>query len=125
MAQIQKRKTGDARNKSNSLANTMASGIKQAVNLNTTQELNNTFGAGEIQPSSTMQKMPIDVAIIRFDDGAVKVVKGNEFLQEFQRRQNDPWWTTIECIQSCVPAKIGIGQLINIEFFAPLCTYNA
>jgi len=65
------------------------------------------------------------VAIIRFDDGAVKVVKGNEFLTEFQRRQNDPWWTTIECIQTCVHSKRGIGQLLNIQFFAPLCPYDA
>ena len=72
-----------------------------------------------------MHKASIDVAIIRFDDGAVKVVKGNEFLTEFQRRQNDTWWGTIESIQSCIPAQIGVGKVIAIEFFAPLCHYDA
>jgi len=35
------------------------------------------------QQNNSFSKAPIDVAIIRFDDGAVKVTKGNEFLQEF------------------------------------------
>lgn len=51
---------------------------------------------------------------------SVKVVRDTEFINEFRRRANDDFWKTIDCIQTTVKAKTGIGHPIFYPFFAPL-----
>ena len=62
-----------------------------------------------------------DVALFRFvDEDAVKVVRDTEFMNEFRRRANDTYWDSIDCIQTCVKAKTGIGQPLFMHFLAPI-----
>ena len=50
----------------------------------------------------------------------VKVVSDTEFMNEFKRRANDDFWKTVDCIQTCIKAKTGIGFPIFINFYAPV-----
>jgi hypothetical protein len=62
-----------------------------------------------------------DTAVIRFlEDETVKVVRDTEFINEFRRRANDDFWKQLNCIQTCVKAKTGIGHPIFLHFLAPL-----
>jgi hypothetical protein len=40
---------------------------------------------------------------------AVKIATENQFVLEITRKQNDPFWQTLECIQTCIKAKQGVG----------------
>lgn len=51
---------------------------------------------------------------------AVKVVRDSEFINEFRRRANDEFWRTVDCIQTSVKAKTGIGHPVFVSFFAPI-----
>ena len=51
---------------------------------------------------------------------AVKVVKDTEFINEFRRRANDEFWRTVDCIQTSIKAKTGIGVPVFVNFFAPI-----
>lgn len=44
----------------------------------------------------------------------------NEFTMTFLRRQNDPLWKEVMLVQTNVKAKVGIGKIINIKFYAPV-----
>ena len=61
-----------------------------------------------------------DTAIFRFVDEAVKVVRDTEFINEFRRRANDAFWEHVDCIQTCIKAKTGIGVPIFVHFLAPI-----
>lgn len=62
-----------------------------------------------------------DVAILRFnDDEQVNVVNEAQFQATFQKRANNDYWKTVNCIQTNVKSKLGIGKPIIIEFSAPL-----
>jgi hypothetical protein len=37
-----------------------------------------------------------------------------------KKAAKDVFWKLIECIQSCVKDKVGIGKPILVQFFAPL-----
>ena len=50
----------------------------------------------------------------------MKVVRDTEFMNEFRRRANDSFWENIDCIQTCVKAKTGIGVPIFVHFMAPI-----
>lgn len=39
-----------------------------------------------------------DAAILRFIDGLVKISNESEFISEFRKRANDPFWRSLECI---------------------------
>lgn len=62
-----------------------------------------------------------DTAMVRFrTNNEVKVLKDNEFINEFSIRPNDGYWKTIEVVQTCTKSKTGSGQPIFVHFFAPL-----
>lgn len=56
--------------------------------------------------------------MLRFIDEyeTVKVANETEFINEFRRRANDAFWKSLECIQTCVKSKIGLGKHIFIAF---------
>ncbi|CDW81558.1 UNKNOWN [Stylonychia lemnae] len=56
----------------------------------------------------------------QFSMPAVKVVKDTEFINEFRRRANDEFWRTVDCIQTSIKAKTGIGIPIFVNFLAPI-----
>jgi hypothetical protein len=49
-------------------------------------------------------------------DGSVKVANEPEFINEFRRRANDSFWKTLECIQTAIKSKIGLGKHFFIPF---------
>jgi hypothetical protein len=61
-----------------------------------------------------------DSAIMRFHDDLVKVVRETEFINEFRRRANDDYWKLVNCIQTCVKAKTGVGSPVFLHFVAPI-----
>ena len=67
-----------------------------------------------------------DTAMVRYrvtkerPNYEVKVLKDNEFINEFQIRPNDQYWKTIEVIQTCTKSKTGCGTPIFVHYFAPL-----
>lgn len=62
-----------------------------------------------------------DTAVFRFNESdAVKVLWENEFFNEFKRRANDEYWKLIDCIQTAVKAKTGLGTPIFVTFHAPI-----
>lgn len=65
-----------------------------------------------------------DVAIFRYKTGTAQIFSDSEFLNIFLKRQNDPYWTQIDYVQTNIRAKIGIGQPIFIEFYADLQNIN-
>lgn len=56
---------------------------------------------------------------MRYEDGSVRVVTENEFINEFLRRANDPYWMKVQSIQTTVKAKIGLGKPFIFTFNAP------
>ena len=68
-----------------------------------------------------------DAIIIRFAKEAgdqeerqvVRVVSDTEFINEFKRRTNDPFWKSIDAIQTTVKAKIGLGKPFIFTFNSP------
>jgi hypothetical protein len=54
----------------------------------------------------------------------VKVLKDNEFINEFTIRPNDSYWKTIEVVQTCTKSKTGSGTPIFVHFFAPMDEEN-
>jgi len=50
----------------------------------------------------------------------VRVVQDTEFINEFRRRANDDFWRTLDCVQTTVKSKTGIGHPIFIQFYAPI-----
>ena len=70
-----------------------------------------------------------DRAIIRYrSDGSLDVNVLNEtaFMNEITKHQriNDKYWETVEIIQTCIKSKIGIGEPIFINFYAPMDENN-
>ena len=64
-----------------------------------------------------------DTAIFRFmDEQAVKVVRDTEFINEFKRRANDPYWDTLDCIQTSVKARTGLGKPLFVHYVGPKAT---
>ena len=61
-----------------------------------------------------------DVALIRFKDENVQVVTEIGFMNTFNKRQNDPEWANINCIQTNIKSKIGCGVPYIIKFYAPI-----
>lgn len=57
-----------------------------------------------------------DAGILRFVDGTVKVTNEAEFINEFRRRANDSFWKTLECIQTAIKNKIGLGKHYFVPF---------
>eukprot|EP00347_Sterkiella_histriomuscorum_P017727 403348226 len=57
-----------------------------------------------------------DAAILRDIDGYVKVETESEFISEFRRRANDPFWKSLECIQTCIKSKQGLGKHVFMPF---------
>ena len=59
-----------------------------------------------------------DAAILRFSDEihSVKVVNESEFINEFRRRNNDPLWKSLECIQTCIKSRFGLGKHFFVDF---------
>lgn len=57
-----------------------------------------------------------DAAVFRYVDGNVKVMNEGEFIKEFKRRNNDLFWRTLECIQTCIKSKVGLGRHFFIPF---------
>ena len=48
------------------------------------------------------------------------MVRDTEFINDFRRRANDDYWKTIDCVQTIVKSKTGIGHPIFILFYAPM-----
>jgi hypothetical protein len=49
----------------------------------------------------------------------VKVAKDIDFINMFKMRANDPEWTFVNCIQTCIKART-IGVPIYVAFMAPV-----
>jgi hypothetical protein len=60
-----------------------------------------------------------DAAIFRYDDEKVKVVSEIEFINEFKRRANDPFWASVQYIQTTIKSRIGLGKPYIFTFNAP------
>lgn len=41
-------------------------------------------------------------------------------MNEFRRRANDDFWKTVDCIQTSVKSKTGIGHPVFLQFYAPI-----
>ena len=50
----------------------------------------------------------------------VKVVGETEFMEECRRRANAEYWKQVQCIQTTVKARIGLGEPIDVHFEAPI-----
>jgi len=61
-----------------------------------------------------------DAAIFRFTDeeGTVKVASESEFITIYTKRNGDPFWRSIECVQTCIKTKLGLGKHVHVEFAA-------
>ena len=46
----------------------------------------------------------------------ILIANENQFVQEITRKQNDPEWKNIKCIQTCIKSKNGIGINYYIKF---------
>lgn len=57
--------------------------------------------------------------MIRFTDGTIKILNDTELFDEFKRRGIDPYWSTLNSIQTAVKSKIGNGKPINFTFKSP------
>lgn len=57
-----------------------------------------------------------DAGMLRFVDGSVKVANEAEFINEFRRRANDSFWKTLECIQTAIKSKMGLGKHYFVPF---------
>ena len=57
-----------------------------------------------------------DACIIRFLDGTAKILNEIDFIKEFKRSKSSSYWKTIECIQTCIKSKIGMGHHIYIDY---------
>lgn len=53
---------------------------------------------------------------MRFTDTSVMVANETEFINVFRLRANDKFWKNLECIQTCVKCKMGLGKHIFIPF---------
>jgi len=47
-------------------------------------------------------------------------MREKEFINEFSRRPNDPYWLTVNCIQTSIKSKTGVGHPVFIHFMAPI-----
>lgn len=62
-----------------------------------------------------------DIALIRYvSDEHAQMVNEKQFTKIFLLRNNDPYWRTVDYVQTNVKAKIGIGIPIVIKFYADL-----
>lgn len=60
-------------------------------------------------------------AMVRYKESKeIKILRENEFSKEFQRRPNEEYWQRVEVIQTCIKAKTGCGEPINLKFYAPI-----
>ena len=50
----------------------------------------------------------------------IHVMNDNGLMNLFQRKAIDPVWKTVNCLQTCVKAQIGVGTPIVVRFYAPL-----
>jgi hypothetical protein len=65
-----------------------------------------------------------DVAILRFWDKGTKVLNETQFTKTFLKRQNDPIWKELMLVQTNIKAKIGMGKIISLKFYAPIIESN-
>ena len=79
---------------------------------------------GEIEKDNTFKMKQFyyrDLALIRFNENEnAQVVNENQFLKIFLLRNNDPFWKTIDYVQTNVKSQVGIGTPIVIKFYADL-----
>lgn len=62
-----------------------------------------------------------DIALIRYvNNEHVQVINEKQFINYFLLRNNDPYWRTVDYVQTNVKAKIGVGIPIVIKFYADL-----
>ena len=62
-----------------------------------------------------------DIALIRYvSDDHAQIFNEKQFINTFLLRNNDPYWRTVDYVQTNVKAKIGIGIPIVIKFYADL-----
>lgn len=50
------------------------------------------------------------------DSTAMVVTKESQFRAEFNRKNNDPFWSSIECMQTCVKSNTGLGKYLYVPF---------
>ena len=106
------------------------------------QQINAFDRVKQRQPGSTSK----DVAVVRYKDEklipheqppgeelpvkddkslpVVKVVGETEFMEECRRRANAEYWKQVQCIQTTVKARIGLGEPIDVYFEAPIDAEN-
>ncbi|TNV84066.1 hypothetical protein FGO68_gene12787 [Halteria grandinella] len=51
---------------------------------------------------------------------AVKIATESQFMAEFTRKHNDPYWNSLECIQTCVKSAQGLGKHFLEQFRAKI-----
>jgi len=62
-----------------------------------------------------------DLAVIRyFKNQRAQVIQENKFIKIFLLRNNDPFWRTVDYIQTNVKSQVGIGTSIVIRFYSDL-----
>jgi len=61
-----------------------------------------------------------DVAILRYWNKKTRVNSETQFTITFLKRQNDQIWKELMVVQTNIKAKIGIGKILNITFYAPI-----
>lgn len=62
-----------------------------------------------------------DLVIIRYlEDQRAQIIHEKQLINTFLLRNNDPYWRTIDYIQTNVKCQIGLGVPITIKFFADL-----
>ncbi|CDW75762.1 UNKNOWN [Stylonychia lemnae] len=110
---ISKNKTEQGNNNDNTVNNQQFQSIQKS---RTSKEPYNQSAIFEDENGDENQQHYKDAAILRDNDGCVKVENESEFISEFRRRANDPFWKSLECIQTCVKSKVGLGKHIFIPF---------
>lgn len=58
--------------------------------------------------------------MLRFTDGSAQIRPRSDWNHIATRRQNDPFWRTLDIIQIAPAAKHGIGEAITFDFTSPL-----
>ena len=53
---------------------------------------------------------------LRVNNLTTRVLNEIDFIKIGQKRSNDPVWTKVECIQSCVKSDRGVGKHFMVPF---------
>lgn len=62
-----------------------------------------------------------DLVIVRYKENQrAQVINETQFIKMFLLRNNDPFWRTVDYIQTNVKSQVGLGTPIVIKFYADL-----